>query len=324
MSRRSNSFILWLGITFAAALIFPSFGAVLSEYASVQIILIMILYFGMGLSTEFSVLVRGARNYRLHLITQMCIFVVAPIVAFAFYSLVSLVTPPSIAVGILFLGCLPTTITSCIMLTSHSKGNAVGAMYNAMLSQILAVFIAPMILSLLIGTRIEQTASLGSIILSLLQRMLLPLLAGQLIRILLPALVRRLGFFPERISFNVIFIILYISMSSVMINDLLLANIPYLIVPALAACVMCVVLLYFSWWVGGFASFPIADRISIAYTGTQKTIAMGIPLAAIYFAGNYELISYTSLVIVAYYTFSLFFSAITVDRIVAKARIHHA
>ena len=206
------------------------------------------------------------------------------------------------------------------MLTKHSQGNVVGSMYNAMLSQILGVFLAPMILTLLLRGHIGQIGSLWMIVFSLMQIMLLPLAAGQAIRYVFRSKVLAMGNIPEKVSFNVIFIILYVNLSYLMVSDLFYGSLIQLLVPAAASCIMFMTLMYANWLISGAASFPLPDRISIAYTGTQKTLAMGIPLAVLYFSENPEMAGQVSIVIVSYYVFSIFFSAVTIDKLAAAAR----
>ena len=316
--KKNNTFLIKLGLTFIMAFLTSRIGAFFSGYSWIQDALIMSMYLGLGLSNDFSILLKGISNIRLYSFTQSSIFIVAPIVSVLLYSLGTFFTKDQALIGLLFVGCLPTTITSCIMLTQHSKGNTVGSVYNAMLAQLLAVVVSPFILSFMLRAEIGYLSTPLQVILKLSQRILLPLFVGQMLRLILPKLFNRIGKSCERISFNAIFGILYLNLSSLIQNTEGTISISSLILSTFFAASMFVIMVHLNWFLSAVFKLPLADRISSAYTGTQKTLAMGVPLAAILFPHNVELISQITIVIIGYYVSSLLFSVPIVDSLVAK------
>jgi len=319
MRDKRYTFLFTLSITVALSFLFPHGGQWMSNtIPSLQTVLIMLMYFGLGLGTEFSMLLGGLSQWKLLVYVQGSLFLIAPIVSYGMFKLLSLWIGIENSMGLLFVGCLPTTITSCILLTKQSDGNSIGAMYNATLSQILGVFTTPLLLSLFLHAEVQGTAPLGSVMLSLAQKILLPLLAGQLVRYSLKKVVQMVGKLPDLVTFYAIFIILYMNLSQVLGAKHASADFVSMVFSAIAAVVLFVLLLLLVWTISGLLGFKREDRIASTYTGTQKTLGMGVPLAAIFFADNPELISKATIIIIVYYISSLFFSFLLVEKLVKK------
>ena len=54
---------------------------------------------------------------------------------------------------------------------------------------------------------------------------------------------------------------------------------------ALACCVLLALVLGTTWWLGLRLGFDLADRITILFCGSKKSLASGLPLAQVLFAG---------------------------------------
>ena len=55
----------------------------------------------------------------------------------------------------------------------------------------------------------------------------------------------------------------------------------------IALClVLLAVMLWFTWWLGGALHFSREDRIAIMFCGTKKSLATGVPMASVLFAGQ--------------------------------------
>lgn len=318
--KKNHVFLLKLFLSFIVAYLTSRIGAGLSDFGWVQDVLIMTMYLGLGLGNDFSVILKGFSNLRLYILTQSSIFIIAPIVSMVFFQLAMLITTDQSFIGLLFVGCLPTTITSCIMLTQHSNGNTVGSVYNAMLAQLISVVVSPLILSLMISMEVSSVTPPLTVVYKLAQRILIPLFLGQLFRALLPALFNRIGGRCEKISFNAIFIILYMNLSSLLRNSISGSSLFSIAISTLFAVLMFMVMVHLNWILSGLARLPLPDRISSAYTGTQKTLAMGVPLATILFPHDVALVSQITIVIIGYYVSSLLFSVIIIEGLIASFR----
>lgn len=319
MKDRRLVFLIALVFTVALSFGYPKGGVFLSNLIPhLQTILIIIMYLGMGISTDSSVLISGFSKWRLHLLIQSCLFVLAPILSYGIFLILSLKFGASNSVGILFIGTLPTTITSCILLTKQSGGNSVGAMYNATLSQILGVFFTPLLLSIFLHTQVVEASSISTVIGSLMRKILIPLAVGQIVRVKLRHVVDALGKVPEKVIFYAIFVILYLNLTQVLSSDQNIGSLTSLVFTALSSVFLLISLLILIWLISGWLRFSKSDRIAITYTGTQKTLGMGVPLAALYFSESPMMVSRVTIVIIVYYVASLFLSFFVVEALVKR------
>jgi hypothetical protein len=88
---------------------------------------------------------------------------------------------PELYVGVLFLCCLPSTVQSSIAFTSMARGNVAAAVCSASASNFIGIFVTP----LLVSTLIVRGAASGSswhAVVTIVEQLLLPFLAGQLLR----------------------------------------------------------------------------------------------------------------------------------------------
>ena len=102
--------------------------AVLNRLTSLGIIIIFLLQ-GLMIPTES--LTRGLRNWPLHLTCQASLFLLGPCLFFMAALLGSFFLPEAITTGFLFLGLLPTTISSCVVLVSRARGDVPGEIGRA-------------------------------------------------------------------------------------------------------------------------------------------------------------------------------------------------
>lgn len=102
------------------------------------------------------------------------------------------------------------------MFTQTSGGNTAAAVFNSAVSNILGVFLSPLLLSILIrqGGRGLPAAQLASILAGIGLRMLLPLAVGQLARIPLRAWASRRSGLLAAISNLLILLLIYLAAAS--------------------------------------------------------------------------------------------------------------
>ena len=80
--------------------------------------------------------------------------------------------PKSILDGLLILTCLPTTINMCIILTTAAGGNVASALCNAVISNVMGIFVTPALLLRFFGESIELP--FAAMVLKLCSKVLLP------------------------------------------------------------------------------------------------------------------------------------------------------
>ncbi|MCE7614393.1 bile acid:sodium symporter, partial [Vibrio fluvialis] len=188
----------------------------LDQLTGIGIAIVFFLH-GLGLSPQ--AIKAGLTNWRLHVYIQMATFVVYPILWVIFGEAFLAYMPSALAFGFCYLLVLPSTISSSVAMTSVGKGNVPGAIFNASLSSILGVFITPLLIQLFMGFEGVQLDLLDSVI-SISKLLLLPMIAGQIMRPYLVAWVDRHKAVVNKVDKYVILLIVYNAFCDSVVNGI--------------------------------------------------------------------------------------------------------
>jgi sodium/bile acid cotransporter 7 len=145
-------FLLLMGLLILLAYFFPVVGrrggSVRSEY-TINYGAVAIIFLISGLSLPFDKLVKHAKNIRLHLIVQTYSFLITSSVFFAVAVAAS--TNPyietSALIGLIAVGCLPTTIASNVTMTREAGGDVAATMVSVTIGNLLGPFICPLLIA---------------------------------------------------------------------------------------------------------------------------------------------------------------------------------
>ncbi len=241
------------------------------------------IFFISGVCFKPEVILRAAQNFKLNVAIQFFCFALIPYVIFLASHLLfpfAGLYPPFIT-GSLIMSCLPITISSCVLFTSLVNGDEKAALFNAILSNFVGVFTAPIALSYLMGF---SGATLDihplSLIFNLSLIVLLPLILGH---IAAPFCVHWLNN-KERTAYQMIseLFLLFIIYSAFCnsILDLYELQFPWEQIVHLAFWMLLFHLsfLFLAYLMGYLFKFPEDQRKTILFTAPQKTVAIGIPL----------------------------------------------
>lgn len=123
----------------------------------------------------------GLKHWKLHTTVLAATYVLFPLLGLAMRLLVPSVLTDDLYTGVLYLCLLPSTVQSSIAFTSIARGNVAAAVVSASVSNMLGVFMTPVLVMLLMQTTGEATVS-PTAILEIVVQLLLPFVAGQVLR----------------------------------------------------------------------------------------------------------------------------------------------
>ncbi|OZI48595.1 bile acid:sodium symporter family protein [Bordetella genomosp. 4] len=281
-----DRFTLFLVTTVIIASLFPAHGQGLVAFNWITNLGIALLFFLHGARLSREAIIAGVMHWRLHLTVFSATFIMFPILGVALKPLLQPLVTPELYTGILFLCCLPATVQSAIAFTSMARGNVPAAVCSASASSLLGIFLTP----LLAGTVVVASANapisfdaVGQIMLQL----LLPFILGQIMRRWIGAWVYKRKALLKFVDQGSILLVVYTAFSEA-VNEGLWHNTP---VPALLGLVFsCAVLLALALLgcviMGKVFKFSIEDRITLLFGGSKKSLASGIPMAQVIFAGQ--------------------------------------
>ncbi|MFD0685542.1 bile acid:sodium symporter family protein [Actinomadura fibrosa] len=252
------------------------------DHAGTVAITVLFFLYGARLSTAEAL--RGLRHWRLHTAITSVTFLVFPALAVACALLVPEILDEPLYAGVVFLCVLPSTVQSSITLTSMARGNEAGAICSASLSNLLGVLLTPLLAAALIEAGHGGGFSLDALG-DIAVRLLLPFLAGQLVQRWIGDRVRARRGLLSRYDRGVILLVVYTAFSKGVVAGVWDGLAPATLgVLALVIALLLAVALAIAELIARAAGFSGEDRVAILFCGSQKSLASGLPMAAVLFA----------------------------------------
>ncbi len=263
--------------------VLPASGSIATVLGWVTTAAITLLFFLHGARLPREAIISGLTHWRLHLCIFSCTFVVFPILGLVAQPLLTPLVSTHLYVGILFLCMLPATVQSSIALTSIARGNVPAALCSASASTLLGVVLTPFLVNWLVVPTGGAGASLDAVGRIMLQLML-PFILGHLLRNKLGAVVkkRQLVLLVDRGS---ILLVVYTAFSAASLAGLWRQVSGGDLAGLLLICALFLAfMLGFIALLGRVMGFNLADRITMTFCGSQKSLASGVPIAHILFS----------------------------------------
>ncbi|MFE6863337.1 bile acid:sodium symporter family protein [Nocardia sp. NPDC057668] len=281
-----DGFILSILAVIAVASIFPARGDAAEIVSWLTKIAIALLFFLYGARLAPNEAIEGLKHWRLHLVVLACTFVLFPVLGVAAHLLVPSVLTEDLYTGLLFLCLVPSTVQSSIAFTSIAKGNVAGAIVSATVSNLLGVFLTPALVILLMNTTGQARVDLSSI-LDIVLQLLVPFFLGQLIRPRIKDWLARYAEPTKLVDRGSILLVVYSAFSAGMVEGIWHAMSPWRILALLlVCCVLLALVLAATMAAGRAAGFNREDRIVVVFCGSKKSLATGLPMATVLFAGS--------------------------------------
>jgi sodium/bile acid cotransporter 7 len=279
---------------------------------------IFVLFLLNGLRLPRAEVLRGMRHLRFLLPLALWCFGAMSLAGWTLAQAgTALMLPPTVALGLLFLGALPSTVQSATAYSSLAGGNVAASVVAAAVLNVLGVFLSAPLFSLLAGSEAAgfDWAALERIALIL----LLPFLLGQLAQGKIGHLVRdhrRLATWMDRLA---IAIAVYVAFSAAVEQGLWqLVGLSDWAVLLVLVCVFLLLGFGGAWGLGGVLRLERGDRIAFLFAGGQKSIALGAPLAAVLFPP--AIAGLLLLPVLTYHLLQLVLSAPLASRLAAPPR----
>ncbi len=246
---------------------------------------IFCLFFLYGARLHPKEALAGLTHWRLHLVILAFTFVVFPLVGLAIGQLPAWLISPALIPGLVYVTLCPSTVQSSINFTSIARGNVAGAIVSASASNLLGVFLTPLLAIALMNTSGQANVGLGAIV-DLMLQILLPFILGQLARRWTADFVARhkkLKLFDQAS----IVLVVYSAFSEGVREGIWTMVSLRDILALIAVClVLLAFMLWLTWFVAQRLGFDRADVIAIQFCGTKKSLATGLPMATVLFVGQ--------------------------------------
>jgi sodium/bile acid cotransporter 7 len=247
---------------------------------------VMLVFFLHGANLAPKNLRQGVANWRLHLFVQGATYALFPLLGAAIFFGGRGWLPTDLLLGLFYLCALPSTITSSVAMTALARGNIAGAIFNATLSGLIGMLITPALMSLVVSTT-GQSLPLLPAVLGVMQMLLLPFIAGQLLRPLLIDWLARGRSIVTLLDRGVIVLIVHASFcesskANVWSSYPLLSMVLLFLITA----VLLALVLYLTTRAARALNFSTEDEIAAVFCGSKKSLANGMPMANVLLAGH--------------------------------------
>lgn len=275
---RPDWYLIFILAAGALATVLPAQGGVATGLGWATKGLIALVFFLHGARLSREAVVQGLGHWRLHLTILAATFLLFPALTVGLTLLPSWITPPDLAAGLILLGCLPSTIQSSIAFVSVARGNVPAAVAAASASNLIGVFLTPLLAGLLLHTEgAINPGAAGAIVLQL----LVPFAAGQALRPWVGAFVARRSRQLGLLDRGAIVLIVYVAFSSAVTDGVWsrLGALDLVRLVALCAALLAAVLLV-TRAAARALGFSKADEVAIVFCGSKKSLASGAPIAA--------------------------------------------
>jgi sodium/bile acid cotransporter 7 len=281
-----DNFTLALIGTLVLASLLPCRGAAAAAVDHLTNVAIALLFFLHGAKLSRQAVIAAAGHWRLHALVLLTTFVLFPLFGLAFKTLLSPLVTPTLYAGILFLCTLPSTVQSSIAFTAMAKGNVPAAICSASASSIIGIFVTPVVVSLVLSSHVRSGSAwltIGEIVLQL----FVPFFCGQLLRPLIGGWIERNESIVSVVDQGSILLIVYSAFSEAVGEGLWRQVPPSALAGLLVADgVLLAAALITTGLVSRWLGFERADRVTIVFCGSKKSLSQGITIAKVIFASH--------------------------------------
>lgn len=276
-----NGFIVGIFCMIAGAYFFPEGTDLLPLKTIIDIgIGLIFLFYGLKLSpSEFKA---GILNYRIHLLIHLSTFLLFPLLCLACLPLFPEGIHSNFWIALFFLGTLPSTVSSSVVMVSLAKGNVPAAIFNASLSGLIGIFATPFWLSLILGKTGEF--DFLNVVQKLVIQIIVPLVIGLLLQRLLGNWAKRYSKQLGLLDKGTILLIVYSSFSESFGSGLFTSASKFQLLKLVILVVIFFLFVYFLLgYVAQKLNLKTEDKITAQFCGTKKSLVHGSVMIKVIF-----------------------------------------
>ncbi|MBS0519580.1 MAG: bile acid:sodium symporter [Proteobacteria bacterium] len=280
-----DPFLIALLSTVAFASVLPARGqgAVAADFVANAAVALLFFLHGAKLSPDAAL--AGLRHWRLHGLVFLSTFALFPAIGLTAHALAPQLLPAPLWAGVLLVTILPSTVQASIALTSVAGGNVPAAICSASASNLIGLALTPLLAGLLLangGVSFSAHTVLGIVL-----QMLAPFIAGQVLRPWIGAFVRRNARMLKFVDYGSILLIVYSAFSHGVVNDIWhQVGVEQIVRVMLMDLALLAVVMSLLTVISRRFGFSRPDEITIVFCGSKKSLATGLPIANVLFAGH--------------------------------------
>ena len=233
---------------------------------------IFLLY---GLKLNLKEVVKDVSNWKLHLLVQTGTFVLFPLLVLVFYPFFRDTIYFQSWLSVYFLACLPSTVSSSVVMVSIAKGNVTSAIFNASISGLIGILLTPLLMGFFLQAH-HSEGNQAEIIQQLLLKVLLPIILGILLNPIFKNIIQKYSKIIAEFDRLIILLIVYDSFSKAFIENVF-ASVPSLVFVVIAVSVIILFFVVYAilQWISCKLGFSREDAITTTFCGSKKSLVHG-------------------------------------------------
>ena len=282
-NKRPDPLITLILLAVILATFFPARGDFAEWFSVATKIAIALLFFLYGARLSTKEALTGLKHWRLHLTILAFTFVVFPLIGIALRPATAVLSP-DIYLGILYLTLVPSTVQSSVAFTSVAEGNVAGAIVSASASNLVGVVATPALVMLLMssgsGIKIDS-----SVFADIAIQLLLPFIIGQLARRWVKETAS--AQWTKTVDRGSIAMVVYSAFSAGIVAGIWhQVSIIDVVILTAFSIILVALMLWLTRFIALRCGFNREDMIAIQFCGTKKSLATGLPMAAVIFGSS--------------------------------------
>ncbi|WP_284393994.1 bile acid:sodium symporter family protein [Devosia yakushimensis] len=231
------------------------------------------------------VVLAGFTNWRLQLGIPSVTYIIFPLICILLANFAEMFLSKELVLGLLYIGILPSTVQSSIAFTALAQGNVAASVCAASISNLLGVFVTPILASFILHTNDGSFNSAAVVNIAL--QIVTPFLLGQVARRWIGDWIGRHRLLSLAVDRGSILLIVYTAFSAGVVAGVWnnLDSTQLLVLIAVVSLVLAIAM-GVTIAVGRLSGFNSEDNKSMIFCGSTKSLASGVPIANILFAGG--------------------------------------
>ncbi|WHR57540.1 bile acid:sodium symporter family protein [Acinetobacter haemolyticus] len=282
-----DRFTLLLVAMVVLATFLPVSGQIASYFNILTIVAIAILFFLHGAKLSREAVMEGMLHWKMHALVFAFTFLIFPVLGLMAKPVLEPLLGQQLYWGFLFMCFLPSTVQSSIAFTSMAKGNVAGAVCSASFSNIIGMFITPILVSFFILGQSQHGFDPTKSIIQITLLLLVPFILGQILRPYIYPYMVKVPSIVKAFDQGSILMVVYGAFSSAVVAGLWQQVSGITLLYLIIACsVLLTIVMLLAFYVPKWFGFNRADQVTIFFCSSKKTLASGVPMAQILFIGQ--------------------------------------
>ena len=281
---RLDPFLILMIAAVVLATLCPATGNAADVVSLLGTIGVALLFFGHGAALSHKAIVSGLKQWQLHGFIFATTFIVFPLIVQPLRLVPESILPSDLVLGFIYLGVLPSAISSSIAYTAMARGNVPAAVCNSAGSNVFGLLLTPLLMTIFM--RSSGSIDLGQALRDVVIELLLPFGLGQACHRWLGSFLSTRKHWLENYDQSVIVLIIYSAFSQSVTAGLWQVLPPSGLIMAIVLCVVLLAgVIGFTMLGSRWLDFTREDEIAAVFCGSKKSLASGLPLAQVLFAG---------------------------------------